>query len=59
MISALASIDAELGIPENGCNSTAQTLAAIRALKAERDALRAKVRRLTTRNASVNLDDKP
>lgn len=33
MIAALASIDAELGLPDNGCNSTGQTLAAIRALK--------------------------
>lgn len=35
MIAALAAIDAELGIPDDGCNSTGQTLAAIRALKAK------------------------
>lgn len=34
MIAALAAIDAELGLPDDGCNSTSQTLAAIRALKA-------------------------
>ncbi len=33
MIAALAAIDAALGLPEDGCNSPAQTLAAIRALK--------------------------
>lgn len=33
MILALAAIDAELGLPEDGCNSTARTLAAIRDLK--------------------------
>jgi hypothetical protein len=33
MISALAAIDAELGLPEDGCNSTGATLAAIRELK--------------------------
>ena len=37
MIAALAAIDAELGLPEDGCNSTGQTLAAIRALKAKAD----------------------
>ena len=34
MIEALAAIDAELGLPEDGCNSTARTLAEVRALKA-------------------------
>lgn len=34
MIAALAAIDAELGLPEDGCNSLTQTLAAIRKLKA-------------------------
>lgn len=34
MIGALAAIDAELGLPEDGCNSTARTLAAIKKLKA-------------------------
>lgn len=33
MIAALAAIDEALGLPADGCNSTAQTLAAIRALK--------------------------
>ena len=33
MIHALAAIDAELGLPADGCNSTARTLEAIRALK--------------------------
>lgn len=32
-IGALAEIDAELGLPEDGCNSTAQTISAIRELK--------------------------
>ena len=32
MISALAAIDAELGMPADGCNSTAATLNAIRLL---------------------------
>ena len=31
-ITALAAIDAELGLPEDGCNSTARTLTAIRLL---------------------------
>ena len=35
MIAALAAIDAELGLPDDGCNSTGRTLAAIRALKAK------------------------
>ena len=34
-IAALAAIDAELGLPDDGCNSPAQTLAEIRALKAK------------------------
>jgi hypothetical protein len=38
MAQALAAIDAELGLPEDGCNSTAQTLAAIKKLKDGRDA---------------------
>ena len=33
MIRALADIDAALGLPEDGCNSTARTIAAIRALR--------------------------
>ena len=37
MIAALAAIDAALGLPEDGCNSLAQTLAAI---ARHRDALR-------------------
>ena len=35
MISALAAIDRELGLPEDGCNSTGRTLAAVRELKAK------------------------
>lgn len=35
MILALAAIDAELGLPEDGCNSTQRTLEAIRLLKVE------------------------
>ncbi|MDH4051517.1 MAG: hypothetical protein OEU93_08040 [Rubrivivax sp.] len=35
MIAALAAIDAALGLPEDGCNSLAQTLSAIRALQAK------------------------
>jgi len=46
MIAALAAIDAELGLPEDGCNSLAQTLAAIRALKASAEI--AKLPRLPT-----------
>ena len=33
MISALAAIDRELGLPDDGCNSLHQTLSAIRELK--------------------------
>lgn len=33
MIATLAAIDAELGMPEDGCNSPAQTLAKIRSLR--------------------------
>lgn len=32
MVLALAEIDRELGLPEDGCNSTARTLSAIRLL---------------------------
>lgn len=35
MAQALASIDAELGLPEDGCNSTQRTLDAVRKLKTE------------------------
>ncbi len=35
MIAALAEIDAALGIPDDGCNSTARTLAEIARLRAE------------------------
>ena len=35
MIAALAAIDAALGLPEDGCNSTQTTLDAIAKLKAE------------------------
>jgi hypothetical protein len=35
MIAALAAIDAALGLPDDGCNSTQQTLDAIAKLKAE------------------------
>ena len=42
MISALAAIDRGLGLPDDGCNSTAQTLNAIRLLKlAHRDDVKA------------------
>lgn len=44
MIAALAAIDAELGIPDDGCNSLAQTLAAIRALKAKAEIAQAMAR---------------
>jgi len=37
MIKALAAIDAALGIPDDGCNSTAQTLEKIRRLRAVED----------------------
>ena len=39
MSAALAAIDEALGLPADGCNSTAQTLAAIKKLKDGRDAL--------------------
>ena len=46
-ITALAAIDAELGLPEDGCNSTARTLTAIRLLHSvHRDDV-AEVARLT------------
>lgn len=35
MIAALAAIDAALGLPEDGCNSTQRTLDAVRKLKTE------------------------
>lgn len=35
MAQALAAIDAALGLPEDGCNSTQRTLEAVRKLKAE------------------------
>ena len=38
MSAALAAIDEALGLPADGCNSTAQTLAAIKKLKDDRDA---------------------
>ena len=37
MIASLAAIDATLGIPDDGCNSTAQTLEKIRRLRAVED----------------------
>ena len=37
MIAALAAIDAALGLPEDGCNSLAQTLEKIRNLRAAED----------------------
>lgn len=37
MIAALAAIDEALGLPADGCNSTAQTLAKIRNLRAAED----------------------
>ena len=39
MIAALAAIDEALGLPADGCNSTAATLAAIRELKAAQQAV--------------------
>lgn len=38
MIASLAAIDGALGLPEDGCNSLVQTLAAIKKLKDGRDA---------------------
>ena len=37
MIAALAAIDDALGLPQDGCNSTAQTLAEIQRLRTEAD----------------------
>jgi hypothetical protein len=45
MAQALAAIDAELGLPEDGCNSTRRTLEALRALK--RDAAKSERRAIT------------
>jgi hypothetical protein len=50
MIAALAAIDAELGIPDDGCNSLAQTLAAIRALKASAEIANQPLAQPLTRN---------
>jgi hypothetical protein len=50
MIAALAAIDAELGIPDDGCNSTGQTLAAIRALKAKAEISQALAKTATAGN---------
>jgi hypothetical protein len=52
MIAALAAIDAELGLPEDGCNSLAQTLAAIRALKAK-----AQIAQAMARTAMAGTDE--
>lgn len=52
-ITALAAIDAELGLPEDGCNSTARTLTAIRLLHSvHRDDV-AEVARLTAERAAL------
>ena len=52
-IAALAAIDAELGLPEDGCNSTARTLTAIRLLHSvHRDDV-AEVARLTAERAAL------
>lgn len=50
MILALAAIDAELGLPEDGCNSTQRTLEAIRLLKVEAATV---ARLLEARNAEL------
>ena len=61
-IAALAAIDAELGLPEDGCNSTVRTLTAIRLLhSAHRDDV-AEIARLERalklqRNAALTLAD--
>jgi hypothetical protein len=44
MIRALAAIDEALGLPADGCNSLAQTLAAIRALQAKAEIAQALAR---------------
>ena len=46
MVRALAAIDAELGMPEDGCNSTQATLTAIRLLHAVRRDDEAEIERL-------------
>lgn len=43
-IGALAAIDAELGMPADGCNSTGRTLAAVRELKAKAEIAQALAR---------------
>lgn len=56
MIAVLAAIDDALGLPQDGCNSTGQTLHAIRGMKVERDTLRAEL--IKERNAHQStLDD--
>lgn len=46
MIRALAAIDAELGMPEDGCSSTERTLTAIRLLHSMRRDDAAEIERL-------------
>jgi hypothetical protein len=52
MISALAAIDAELGIPDDGCNSTAQTLEKIRRLRVAMEWYRDEARALAVNVAT-------
>ena len=52
-IHALAEIDAALGLPEDGCNSTARTLAAIRLLHAVHRDDSAHIERLTAELAEA------
>ena len=57
MIAALAAIDAELGLPEDGCNSTARTLAALRLLKARATPINLKVEKDTIRYRWLRAQD--
>ena len=57
MIRALAEIDRELGMPDDGCNSTENTITAIRLLHAVRRDDEAEIERL--RAALVKIECEP
>lgn len=52
MIAALAAIDFELGLPDDGCNTTGRTLATIKELRDEVERLRAALNRIAERTGS-------
>jgi len=57
MIRALAEIDRELGMPDDGCNSTENTITAIRLLRAVHRDDEAEIKRL--REALVKIECEP